>query len=212
MLGDGCLYATRGTHYHNKQPAASYRIELQVIDHEFATAFAQALAHTLKRPERRKPLVMGTQPKPTNPSPVLRVSVASKSFGEWWFARRNDPEAVWPFIERHPAAFLRGLYDSEGSLSYRSKGHGRYPGRRTVGSYTVRIFSQRRTTLELAARALAVLGMNATIRVFRKAGTVVQLPTGPTVSGSDLLVLCPTPARRFLAEVGSSIPRKNGQP
>ncbi len=110
---------------------------------------------------------------------------------------RADLTTVNDVVGEWPADFLRGLYDSEGNLSSANG----YP--------SVRIFSQRSDVLGLAIGALNRLGLHGTTRIFRRAGTIVRLPGGrECVSRSHLLYLAPTPTRRFLAIVGSSIPRK----
>jgi hypothetical protein len=188
MLGDGsCSRMKAG-------PGAwgtdSWRIELKVADPEFALAFATALARTLKRPEFRRPHVFPV------PGGYWRVSVASKSFGEWWQEQRRHPyESLAWLVEKRPAEFLRGLYDSEGNLT----------------TNEVRIFTTRLATIDLAQLAISILGLRGRRRLFRPAGTPVRLPQGgETISTVDLWALIPSPRREFLRLVGSSIERKAG--
>lgn len=202
MLGDACLYRMHNgkPHPHTGKPSLpSWRVELQVADRPFAEAFAYSLGRALKRPENRRVKVLTRSTERPGYQPVFRVAVASRGFGDWWDGEiGRSPEALRPHVIRQPRAFLRGLYDSEGNLS------------RGEPNPSVRIFSQNRATLELAGECLTEMDMGGQIVVFRKEGTEVMLPGGkPFTTRQDLLLLSPLPARRFLTEVGSSIPRKN---
>ena len=198
MLGDGCCYRMPFKQPHpstGRLSEPSWRIELQTVDEPFAAAFADALGRTVKRREYRRVKVLPPRaPRGIGRKPVFRVCVASRGFGDWWQRMKVDPSLLVPHIERHPAAFLRGLYDSEGNLTCAST------------SPVVRIFSNDEPVLVLAEHCLGILGLRGTHKVFR---IEKDLTIGArTVHAKPLLVLSPLPAREFLRVVSSNIPAK----
>ncbi len=193
LLGDACVYRMKYKNNYTQKRGVSWRIELQVTDKVFAERFAYSCGMILKRPEKRQVKVLGPTKRNRPGKPIYRVCIASSSFGEWW--KSVGDAGKLKFALTNPANFLRGLYDSEGNLSY--SGQAKTP--------MARIFTCNQNTAMIAERCLESLGMRATITIFRKAGT----PTNFGVSNKTLLQIVPRPARKFLAEVGSSIPRKN---
>ena len=196
LLGDGCCYRMKETpHPRTGKPSFSWRIELAVKDQPFAQAFAHSIGCILRRPDskHRDVKILLTN----RVSQKYRVCMASKSFGEWWQGIKDNPEAIKAVIGVNPRQFLRGLYDSEGNLCWSKTGP------------LVRIFNQRQEILDLAIFCLVLLGMRAHIRIFRQAGTVVRFPNGTKYTTSKALyVIDPKPARQFIAEIGSNIPKK----
>lgn len=193
LLGDACIYRMKATHYMTGKPSFTWRIDMSVIDKEFAERFAYSCGMILKRPERRNVHAYSAKARNKAGKKMYRVCVASASFGEWW------TKLSWPkrlkFALKHPANFLRGMYDSEGSLSQMNNGR----------SFVARIFTTNHKTAFVVNQCLIKLGLRGVTRVFRKRGR----RTNFGVSNYDLLVIIPRPSRKFLQLVGSSIPRKN---
>ena len=196
LLGDGCVYRMKCTNNYTHKNGVSWRIELQVTDREFAERFAYSCGMILKRPERRRVKVLGPMKRKRPGKQVYRVCVASLSFGEWWKHLSNSEKLK--FAIANPANFLRGLYDSEGNLSYNGKS--KMP--------MARIFTCSKNTATIAEKCLEKLGMRSATTVSRKAGTKTNFGT----RNLDLIQLVPRPARKFLTVVGSSIPRKTLEP
>lgn len=208
MLGDGCLYKIRGVNK-GKTPLPlgtywSWRIELITVDRIFAEKFAACFSVCVKRPDARTSFkVLGPIDKGKGLKLTYRVTPASKVFGDWWFNVKSDVGYLRSVIGKHEIEFLRGLYDSEGSLVIQR-------GKSINPTPVVRIFSQNRGTLELAQQCAVDIGMRGAIATFRPAGRVVTLPGGKEhVTTSSLMMFSPLPAREFLRIVGSTIARKN---
>lgn len=102
LLGDGSVFAAA---------SKEYVIALSVTDSEFATAFEDVLeavglnpSHYLNVQEYKKDL--------------YQVRAHSKRFYNWW--KTLDHSDIEEIAYSYPAAFVRGMYDSEGSLTQRS--------------------------------------------------------------------------------------------
>jgi hypothetical protein len=186
-----------GIHPRSGKPSLpSWRIELRTVDEPFAQAFAIALGRSVKRPENRRVKVLPPQaPGGIGNRPQYRVCVASRGFGDWWQEVGGRRNLLWPHVKDQPAAFLRGLYDSEGNLGYTAK-----------GTPVCRIFNTDQEILALAQDCLGELDMHAEQRLFRAARQVMVM--GRTVNARPLYYLAPLPARTFLRIVGSNIPAK----
>jgi intein-encoded DNA endonuclease-like protein len=103
LHGDGFLYANPANQQHH--------IILSVVDRPFADAFIRALnCLGLRAP------IIATPARNENSQPQWRVYASSKDFYELWGKLSLD-ERLDLGME-YPADFLRGVYDSEGSVKW----------------------------------------------------------------------------------------------
>lgn len=173
VLGDGCLFYSRG-----------YWIQLVVKDREFVDYFSQCLAKLLKRKEAY-PLFERNDNN--GQSKMYGVRVASKLFWSWlkeWEVHKN-------VIESNPESFLRGLYDSEGSIcKYREKEH-----------LAIILANTKRELLELAKNLLKKLGIDSRIYAINDRRKNHKICYRLVITSKDNLLL-------FYDKVGFTIKRK----
>jgi len=188
LLGDGCIYES---HYRNIHPywgfnynVSTYTIEMTVKDKSFAEEFCQRLDMVLYRSEYRRHHIYQTS------KGYWRVCMRSRSFGLWWNSLIQAELETYALA--HPPDFLRGIYDSEGNLS----------------SSNLRIFTTDIWIKDIVCKAVTLLGLQASPRIFRPAGNKVHGNVYNGISNKDLWVVHISPRQEFLSLVGSSIPRK----
>jgi intein-encoded DNA endonuclease-like protein len=105
VLGDGsCIKAKNH----------SYRIRLAATDRSFVQAFNQNICKILMR--REYPIWM-EKCRHQNRKPLWIAVAYSKMLYD--FLHKKELEKFKPIVERYPAEFIRGFYDSEGSLDCR---------------------------------------------------------------------------------------------
>lgn len=173
MLGDGCLYHSKG-----------YRIQLVAKDREFVTYFSRCLAKLFKRKEMY-PLFERDCNKGW--SKLYGVRATCKLF--WlWFRKWEVHKSV---IESHPSSFLRGLYDSEGSIC-------KCGGKERL---EVVLDNTKRELLEFAKDILKKLGIDSHIYVINDRRKNRRTSYRLAISGKDNLLL-------FYEKVGFIIRRK----
>jgi len=197
LLGDGHLEKTKPlAHHQTGLPSYTYRLSLIVTDREFAERFAYSCGKVLKRPDSTNRTIniycRGATFKLNSIKPRFQVCPASRSFGDWFTGLTEEELTKFALIE--PRNYLRALYDSDGNLSMPN------------GHPLVRIFKpqSKLRALRIAISCLGALGINHRLAIARHAGQSTNLG----ISNQDLYLLSPKPVRKFLAEVGSSIPRK----
>jgi len=88
-----------------------YLVGLQSIDYEFVEKFNNAL---IKVFGKDKPYSIYVEKREPPRKPIYRVEGVCKKFVEWYL---NTPrEARWALARHYPRQYLRGIYDSEGSV------------------------------------------------------------------------------------------------
>lgn len=102
LHGDGFLYRNPASNQH--------LVILSVIDRPFADAFARALNCL----GLRAPII--ALPARNNSKPQWKVYATSKEFHELW--EKLSPDERLDLGMEYPADFLRGVYDSEGSVKW----------------------------------------------------------------------------------------------
>ncbi|RLG85142.1 MAG: hypothetical protein DRO39_06330 [Thermoprotei archaeon] len=148
LMGDGSVYVDK---------KGSYRIELQVRSEEFAKAFAQAL-----KAIGLKPRVWGPYKPYTGKKPRYEVVAHSKEFVEWY--RSLTIEKLEKLLEDDKLfiSFLRGFYESDGSLCWKSK-------------YKIlAIYNNNLRLLEFIKRRLEALGFRK-VRIYHNKGKTYML-------------------------------------
>jgi intein-encoded DNA endonuclease-like protein len=167
----------------------SEKVALNCRDKEFAEAFRNALEKIGLSPTIR----FGS---------MWNVWACSTEFTKW--VKQCN---VIEFVERNnlESAFLRGFYDSEGSLEDSNEEY----GHKAVVFYNTNIY-----LLKDIKRLLDRLGIHAVISRNHKKGRASKLPSGKIiVSKKDsykLGIFRQSDVRAFLTKIGSSIPRKSG--
>lgn len=101
LFGDGCLSIN--------QSKQEYRLRLESIDKEFVEKFSASLSELLGK--EKNYAVCKTK------RGMYSTQVRSKQLYHFVKSIKQDFEKVKPFIEKHPAEFIRGLADSEGCTS-----------------------------------------------------------------------------------------------
>jgi len=173
VLGDGCLFYNKG-----------YQIQLVAKDREFVVYFGRCLTKLLKR-KRMYPLFKRDGNKGW-----------SKMYGMWatskllWLWLQNW-ELHKTVVKSHPDSFLRGLYDSEGSICKRG-------GKECL---EVVLVNTRRELLEFAEGLLKKLGIDSYIYIINDRRKNRRTCYRLSITGKDNLLL-------FYDKVGFTIRRK----
>jgi intein-encoded DNA endonuclease-like protein len=162
----------------------SYVISLAVQDREFAEEFSRASKY------------IGLHPKIFDPAKykvrLYRVVSYSKFFGEWYrlLSEKNMCEVLKkPMLMK---AFIRGFYDSEGYLNRFKNKYGIY--------LRIRLVNTNIGILNLVKTFLERLGFRPMITARKKVAYQKQ--------AYDLTLSRKSEVKRFIYEIGSSIPRK----
>ncbi len=104
VMGDGTLVAIKKD--------SRDEIRLQVRDKDFAEEFNEAMARVLERERPNK--IMAVLREDKNNTTFYHSRYSSLQLGK---ILRNDLRDLKALIEGHPAEFLRGFFDSEGSAT-----------------------------------------------------------------------------------------------
>ncbi|MEN3048394.1 MAG: LAGLIDADG family homing endonuclease [Candidatus Caldarchaeales archaeon] len=185
VFGDGTVSI-----YRTEPRGRTGLIRLRVKDCDFAVAFAQALGRVLNRdpPPIREETIRGRK------SHVVEV----KDITLCELLIDRDIESIRRFVEHDDAcraAFLRGFYDSEGS----------------VGPRNVNVYNTGLRILGFVREQLMALGIDCTKpRLNRRAGTPVGVGNGEYFANTDLytVIIRGSNLQLFLKKVGFSIERK----
>lgn len=114
VYGDGSVGKFRKRKKERKWAGGefSYKVQLQVVDKEFAESFKAALENIGLNPHLSKVV-----PKRTNERNRWGVVANSKPFYSWF--KNLTYEDVWLFLKTREMKreFIRGFYESEGSLA-----------------------------------------------------------------------------------------------
>jgi intein/homing endonuclease len=139
LLGDGYVFERRH-HYH---------IGLKVRSREFAESFAEALTKMGLRPKLRQRKDNG----------MYVVTAQSRLFYEWFKGLRR--EEVEELASRFPLDFLRGLYESEGSIT------AHFNARYNKTYFGVVITNTSEWLISLAQRLINRLGFRTSVGTYR---------------------------------------------
>jgi len=156
-------------------------IELKVADKEFAEAFKNALENIGLNPSIGK-MKDGR----------FRVIGYSKTLNSWF--SENSLKECWEYISDFDGAFIRGIYDSEGTLS-------RVPNRYT---YRLEISNTNMGLLEIVAKILNDWGFNTEIRRIHDDVYSIKLLPGSFIHINEAI-------NQFLKKVKPNIPKKSIQ-
>lgn len=147
MLGDGSITSYK----HGK--SISYVIHLSTIDKPFAETFISAL----KDIGLKTVLFYFYPSKKKNWSNVYHVFANSKLFVEWY--NSLTLEEIESLINGYEAEFIRGFYESEGSVSLN-------PGNRK--SWVISISNRDRNLLKFVEKILVKMGFDFKFREFKR--------------------------------------------
>ena len=167
-------------------------IGLSVKDREFAEAFANSLSHVL---ERHTPIFRVTMPL----GPQWRAKKMSGEFARWYKSSSLNDIAL--LVSDHKADFLRGVYDSEGTLFVRRRGP-------SSVQPVYRLYNTDTELVGLCKYFLDCLDIHSRLNLERKAG---ERTVGKTIRLHDLYCLTwqgHKSSRTWEGAVGSSIARK----
>jgi len=89
-----------------------YLIGLQSIDYEFVEEFNNAL---IKVFGKNRPYSIFKEKRDPPRKPIYRVEGICKKFVKWYL--RTPREDRWSLAKKYPKKYLRGIYDSEGSVT-----------------------------------------------------------------------------------------------
>ncbi|WP_297495878.1 LAGLIDADG family homing endonuclease [Thermococcus sp.] len=181
----GDASATEGSNYR-------YKVKLKVIDREFAEAFARALSRIGLNPR------MGFENDRTRTGRWY-VEVTSKGLFRFLTGPR---EGLFEVAKAYPREFLRGFFDSEGSVVV-SKGRVKV----LASNYDIEV-------LRLCQNLLEVLGIHSKIYKTKHKGQPVVIRGKQYRYNSDLFTLTinrKESVYRYTREVGFSIPRKQNK-
>jgi len=169
---------------------------LCVRDKEFAEETFNRLENLDLRPSLRL--------KTRDAKPWYKVRVSSKEFCSWLVS------VDLKFLESNltsqelVASFLRGFYDSEGSLSHNRK-----------GGYTLVFYNTNQPLLEFVSKLLGKLSFTPRLYLLLQKEEVTYIRGRSCVARKDRFMLTlrkKDEIRKFCEMVGSSIPRKVIQP
>ncbi|MFH0829731.1 MAG: LAGLIDADG family homing endonuclease [Candidatus Aenigmatarchaeota archaeon] len=188
LEGDGCVYKTKTAYGHE------HIIQLCVKDKKFLEEFNRCLGKVFSRTVKIIYCKSG----------LYKICLRSKAFYEWYY--NLTAEELSRISLTHPNAFIKGFYDSEGSLTkFTTK-----KGEKTYTTYCVRMLN---SNLQLLENIKSVMERTYGIRskiAFRKPhqtvidGRVCNFKENLYVLG----IYNKGGVERFLKNVGSSIPRK----
>lgn len=144
-IGDGTLvlYKKRWKHY----------TRLIVKDVDFAQAFAESMAITLRR---QKPLHLSRRKDGR-----YSVYANNRMLYDFLLASRACPDLLKPIIGSYPGWFLGGFWDAEGAISI------------TGSNPKIRAFNTRKEVVELVTLALDRLAIHYTLNSWKKAGILI---------------------------------------
>lgn len=169
-----------------------YRVRLKVVDKDFAESFEKAL-------------------KSIGANPRTGLEHNSGRTDRWWVEVTNKElfmflkgpkEQLFEIARVYPREFLRGFFDSEGSVFVDKKD----PRRTTVvaDNYNTEV-------LKLCKELLRTLGIHSTIYLVKKKGTKVMIRGQEYQYNNDLYRISihrKTSVARFAEKIGFSISRK----
>ncbi|WP_413398900.1 LAGLIDADG family homing endonuclease [Pyrococcus kukulkanii] len=169
-----------------------YRIRLKVVDREFAEAFAEALKDIGLRPSLYW----------ENDSSRVGRWVVEAVSKELYMFLSGPREKLFEVAGRWPVEFLRGFFDSEGSV-YVDKRNPRI-GRIAIGNSDLEV-------LELCKELLEKLGISSSIYLVKKAGDIsyIRGKRYRYTRNFYILVIGRIESRKKFAKlISSTIPRK----
>ncbi len=109
LKGDGCIYKTTNKGNRDK---ADYLIQLGVKDLDFAIAFND----TLEKIFFRKATIITIK---NGSGKLFRVALRVKFFYKWY--KNQKFSELCKIVEEYPSGFIRGFFDSEGSIGIASR-------------------------------------------------------------------------------------------
>ena len=180
----GDASATEGSNYR-------YKVKLKVVDREFAEAFARALRGIGLNPR------MGFENDRTRTGRWY-VEVTSKGLFRFLTGPR---EGLFEVAKAYPREFLRGFFDSEGTVVFNRKSRALHV---SASNYDLEV-------LTLCKELLKKLDIDSRIYLHRRKGTPVNIRGKMYRYNSDLYRVVVQRRRsvlNFYREVGFSIPRK----
>ncbi|RLF90670.1 DNA endonuclease, partial [Thermococci archaeon] len=169
-----------------------YRIRLKVVDREFAEAFAEALKDIGLRPSLYW----------ENDSSRVGRWVVEAVSKELYMFLTGSREKLFEVARRWPVEFLRGFFDSEGSV-YVDKKNPRI-GRITIGNSDLEV-------LELCKELLEKLGISSNIYLVKRVGDISYIRGKEYRYTKDFYILAIgriASRKKFAKFVGSTIPKK----
>lgn len=181
LLGDGTIESSK--------KKRTYLVILRAKDRDFVSAFERALSRVAHK-----------EPRPTHFNKRLQLwetYLCSKKFVNFLTECLKDPIC---YVSDY-RAFIRGLFDSDGSVSL-SISKSRFRG-------FICIYNSNRQLLELAQKTLAQLGIHSVIRLSEKAGR--RHKTLVKQTKKNIYRLCidrKSSIISFADEVGSNVSRK----
>ena len=168
-----------------------YKVKLKVIDREFAEAFARALSEIGLNPR------MGFENDRTRTGRWY-VEVTSKGLFRFLTGPR---EGLFEVAKAYPREFLRGFFDSEGTVVFNRKSRALHV---SASNYNLEV-------LTLCKELLKKLDIDSRIYLHRRKGTPVNIRGKMYQYNSDLYRISIQRRRsvfNFCREVGFSIQRK----
>lgn len=199
------MFKKRG-HKYDKQIA--WVVKLSATDREFVYMFAYLLEKVIRRPDLRrdvKKYIKVLRDKRTKNYKVKYLySRGITNLCRW--INSTPKERIRELILENPEWFLRGLYDSEGTVIKNNLKRGK------LGVY-ISIFNTDYEIIKLASDCLKKLGIEHKIYVVRPTGSKVKLPNGKIYETKKPLyaiaVIKKKDVFEFAHRVGSYIARKN---
>lgn len=183
FLGDGSLTYRAKKNEHN--------IVLRSIDYDFVIAFRSAIFSCLNtRTIRKAQTHLVTTPKG---KPFYGFSICSAALFDYLLTKKWKKDRL---SNRYPIAFLRGLYDAEGSAYYCKSNRG----------YRVTFINTNPEIIGLVCRTLKHLGFNYYIE-FRHKSTI----RGGRVSAWRIIISNYKQCMKFFNLIGFSIQRKQSK-
>lgn len=194
--GDGCV-RLKGNHR---------LIILHATDRDFVEAFNQSMCTLLGKPKLYTIRLVDKHLQ-KNRKPYYVVDVVSKEFYEWY--EKKSVEELYAVAKVYPKEYLRGLYDSEGTVGIYA-----YKSKKYYSSYvcTKLGFCNTNTALIMqVTQLLEQLGIKCRTGISTKAGASQAFPEKTYIAVYDCFTvhIDGTEAiRKFKENVGFSIKRK----
>ncbi|MCD6418269.1 hypothetical protein J7M00_05750 [bacterium] len=138
LLGDGCCYAN--------PKRREYRVQLISKDEKFAKSFYKALTEIGLNPHIRY-VTTGI-----NRNTYFLVRAQSKVLVGWF--KQLTQNDIYELASKYPIDFIRGFYESEGSLIKRTWG----------GGYDLEICNTEKWIVDMVVELLQKLGFNPRIK------------------------------------------------